>query len=349
MQKFKAFAMSRQTVLIACLVLVLVVGVDWSLTSRAQIPVSPTGVKDKSDKAKAPDSHAQAKGKQDPGDQNLASQLVELRAKMAQLEAAQKNSQASGIMGIGGGGGMMGMGGVGGGMGGVGGGMGGGMYGVGMYGVAGGTGFMGVGGGMGGVGGGMGGMGGGMGGMMGMTGGLGGFGGVSGSAEAAEMIEMIGVMGTAPKSASSMSGMKSMGKMQMQSAMPSILGASHIYHVGATDFFLNHPQHIKLTAKQKASLSRIKENAVLAKTTAQRKIDEAEQELWTLTSADEPNLAKLEVKVQEIEKLRGAQRLALIRAVGDAARLLTAEKRQALLGTEADKKGKRDPYAGHRP
>ena len=162
-----------------------------------------------------------------------------------------------------------------------------------------------------------------------------------------DMMEMMGMMGMAPKSAGGMAGMKSMSKMQMKAALPSFPGSSHIYHIGATDFFLNHPEHIDLTPKQKGGLGRLKEKAVLAKTSAQRKIDEAEQELWTLTSADEPDAAKIEAKIQEIEKLRGDQRMALIRAVGDAAKLLTDEQRQSLLGTGADKSSKPDPHADH--
>jgi Spy/CpxP family protein refolding chaperone len=139
-----------------------------------------------------------------------------------------------------------------------------------------------------------------------------------------------------------------MGKMQMKAALPSFPGASHIYHVGATDFFLNHPEHINLTPKQKGDLGRLKEKAVLAKTSAQRKIDEAEQELWILTAADEPDATKIEAKIQETEKLRSTQRMALIRAVGDAAKMLTDDQREALLGTATDKTAKPDPHAGHK-
>lgn len=170
-----------------------------------------------------------------------------------------------------------------------------------------------------------------------------------------DMMEMMGMMGMAPKSAGGMSGMKSMGAMQMKAALPSFPGASHIYHIGASDFFLNHPEHIDLTSKQRGDLARIKEKAILAKASAQRKIDEAEQELWILTSADGPDAAKIESKIREIEVLRGDQRMALIRAVGDAAKLLTDEQRQALLGTgtdktdKVDKAAKPDPHADHKP
>lgn len=167
-------------------------------------------------------------------------------------------------------------------------------------------------------------------GMMGM-GGMGGDKGGMGMMDM-DMMEMMGMMGMAPKSSGGMAGMKGMGKMQMQAALPGFPGASHIYHVGATDFFLNHPEHITLTSKQASDLGRLKEKAILAKTSAQRKIDEAEQELWNLTSADEPDATKIEAKIREIEKLRGDQRMAFIRAVGDAAKLLTDEQRKILVG-----------------
>lgn len=307
MEKFKTLATSRLVVFIGGVVLSL--GLIWPLMGTAQ---------DK--KAKDPDPHAQHKDKQSPGDQNLASQLADLRAKVTRLEAALAKSQpgkSSGMAGMGGAGGMgkmeddkmMG-------------GMGGKKKGMGGMGMMEDDKMMG----------GMGAMGGGKAGMGGM--------------EDMDMMEMMGMMGMAPKSAGGMGGMKSMGKMQMQAALPSFPGASHLYHVGATDFFLNHPEHIILTPKQKRDLGGLKEKAVLAKTSAQRKIDEAEQELWTLTSAEEPDAAKIEAKIQEIEKSRGAQRMALIRAVGGAAKLLTDEQRQALLGTGADKP---DPLAGSKP
>ena len=90
----------------------------------------------------------------------------------------------------------------------------------------------------------------------------------------------------------------------------------------------------------------LKEKALLEKSSSQRKIDDAEQELWTLTASDKPDAIKTDAKVRDIEKLRGDQRLAFIRAVGEAAKTLTDEQRQALLGTAADKP---DPHAAHKP
>jgi len=118
----------------------------------------------------------------------------------------------------------------------------------------------------------------------------------------------------------------------MQSGLPGFPGASHLYHIGATAFFTDHPQHITLSTEQQNALNKIKEQAELAKTSAERNIDKAEQELWTLTAADQPDTGKIEVKVREIEKLRSDERLAFIRSVGEAAKLLTADQRKMLTG-----------------
>lgn len=135
-----------------------------------------------------------------------------------------------------------------------------------------------------------------------------------------------------------MSGMAAMGNMKAaprvarQSGLPGFPGASHLYHIGATGFFLDHPQHITLTTEQRTRLTQIQQKALLEKATAQRKIEEAEQQLFTLTGADQPDQARIDAKVQEIANLNTQQRLAYIRTVGEAARVLTAEQQRQLLG-----------------
>ena len=133
-----------------------------------------------------------------------------------------------------------------------------------------------------------------------------------------------------------MEGMGSSGKGSMKaspSTIPGQPGASHLYHVGSTGFFLNHAKHITLTPEQKMTLKRVKERALQDRTTAQRRIDQAEQELYMVTGADKPDTTQIQEKVAEIEKLRVDQRMNLIRAVGEAANVLTHDQHQALLGT----------------
>jgi hypothetical protein len=165
-----------------------------------------------------------------------------------------------------------------------------------------------------------------MGNMPGMGGGSGGMPGMSGSGGGMMMMDDMDMMGMG-----SMGGSKGM-KMKMTAALPGFPGASHIYHIGATDFFLDHPEHITLSTEQKTKLGNLKQKATTDKATAQRKIEEAEQQLWELTAADQPDAAKIDAKVREIEKLRGDQRMAFIRSVGEAAQVLTDDQRKILLG-----------------
>ncbi len=123
--------------------------------------------------------------------------------------------------------------------------------------------------------------------------------------------------------------------MTMLGTPSGIPGASHLYHLGATDFFLDHTQHLTLSTEQQNRLNQFKEQAALNKASANRKVQEAEQQLWKLTASDQPNPAEIETKVREIEKLHVAQRLAFIRAVGDAAKVLTEEQTKILLGKAA--------------
>ena len=140
------------------------------------------------------------------------------------------------------------------------------------------------------------------------------------------MMKMMG-MGSMP-----MGGAGSPAAMVMPSALPGFPGTSHIYHIGATGFFLDHPEHITLTLEQQTALSQQKEQALLQQAQIQRRVEEAEQELWVLTAADQPDAAAIDTKVQQIAKLQGDQRIAFIRACGEAARVLTDEQRKQLTG-----------------
>ncbi len=137
----------------------------------------------------------------------------------------------------------------------------------------------------------------------------------------------------APASAPGMAGMSG-----PSSAMPGQPGASHLLHMGSTGFFLNHSQHITVTADQKSKLNRIKEKAMLDQASEQRKIDQGEQELYTLTGADQLDNSKVQAKIGEIEKLRTGQRMNFIQAVGEASNVLTHDQHLALMGTMPDSK-----------
>ena len=118
-----------------------------------------------------------------------------------------------------------------------------------------------------------------------------------------------------------------------QSTLPGFHGASHLYHIGSADFFLDHPEHIVLSAEQSAALNRAKQRAVLLNSKSEIAISHAEHELWTLTASDQPDAAKIQIKVREISTLNADARLAFIRAVGDASKVLTDEQRKSLTGS----------------
>jgi len=120
--------------------------------------------------------------------------------------------------------------------------------------------------------------------------------------------------------------------MAMPSALPGFPGASHLYHVGAGGFFLDYADKLGLSVEQTTALNGVKQRVLVEQSTAQRKIDEAEQALWMLTAADQPDAAAIEAKLREIEKLKSEERLAFIRAVGEAAKLLNADQRKMVLG-----------------
>lgn len=141
------------------------------------------------------------------------------------------------------------------------------------------------------------------------------------------MPNMKGMMGMNPAVPSD-----SMAEMNMPSDLPGFPGASHLYHIGQTGFFLNHPKHITLTDNQRKKLSAVKEGTLLASSTAEREIAEAEQDLWKLTAADEPDIKKIEAKAKEIAHLQVSSRIAFIRSVGEAANVLTKEQREAFVG-----------------
>ena len=130
--------------------------------------------------------------------------------------------------------------------------------------------------------------------------------------------------------------MKGMGSDAMMiSALPGFPGASHLYHIGATDFFLDHDDHLNLEREQIARINQIREKATLAGATSDRQVEEAEQELWELTAADEPEASKVESKIRDIERLKGEQRIGFIRSVGKAAKVLSEGQIKLLIGEQA--------------
>ncbi len=119
----------------------------------------------------------------------------------------------------------------------------------------------------------------------------------------------------------------------------------HLLHIGAEDFFLDHQKHINITSDQKMQLEKLKNDANQQKMTSQTRIDQSEQDLWQLTSADQPNTTAIDSKVQEIAKLRADQQIQFIHSVSMASDVLTPEQRAQVVMPMSPGKGMKKPMA----
>ena len=126
--------------------------------------------------------------------------------------------------------------------------------------------------------------------------------------------------------------MRKMGDTMLpKSSLPGFPGVSHIYHVGATGFFLDHAEHLQLSDEQKVKLTAVQAKSQKQQDELQAKVEEAEKEVWTLTSSDSPKAGEIAAKIKASEALQTDKRIKFIGAVGEAASILTAEQRQQLL------------------
>lgn len=123
----------------------------------------------------------------------------------------------------------------------------------------------------------------------------------------------------------------------ISSELPGFPGASHIYHIGATGFFIDHAEMTDLSTEQLTALKLIKEKWTFSQIAFDQKIKGAEEELWLLTSLDRPIIKNIESKIKGIQSLRGEKQITFIRYVGQATGVLTSEQRSTLLGTEPTK------------
>lgn len=158
-------------------------------------------------------------------------------------------------------------------------------------------------------------------------------GGMGGGGMMGMMSQMMGMMN--PQMSGSQ--MNAAPTAQVSSELPGFAGASHIYHIGATGFFVDHASMVNFKTTQLTALNRLKEKSLLAQSVLDRKVLRAEEELWKLTASDQPVIKSIEAKVREIESLKGEKRITFIRNVGEAAKVLTTEQRSILLGKAPSK------------
>jgi hypothetical protein len=113
--------------------------------------------------------------------------------------------------------------------------------------------------------------------------------------------------------------------------LPSFPGLPHLYHVGATGFFLDYFNVLMLKSDQHAALMFIKRAETTRSATAKQLVRHTEQELSEQTGTEQPDGGAIEQAVQRIGRLKSAQRICFIRAVGEAALDLSPEQAAVIL------------------
>lgn len=166
--------------------------------------------------------------------------------------------------------------------------------------------------------------------------------GMKGSSKPMMMGGGSGMMGMDMMKMMGMMHGKGMGMMKMgqdavpKSALPGFPSISHIYHIGATGFFLDHAKHLGLTNDQEEKLGKIKKRSLKKQKEAQEDIEKLEQEIWELTGSDSPRIEKITDKIEKVGGLHTKKRVGFIRAVGEAATVLDMKQREKLIGEKKE-------------
>ena len=140
-------------------------------------------------------------------------------------------------------------------------------------------------------------------------------------------------------------GMGGMGMMSMMGkppatsndaaaqSLPGYPNAAHLYHLGESDFFLDHADRLGLSTPQRDQLTKIKQDWQTQNRDREKQIDTLEQQLWQQTAAGQPDWPAITSTIRETERQRGALRLAFIQAVGRAVTVLSTEQVDKLMAT----------------
>ena len=112
--------------------------------------------------------------------------------------------------------------------------------------------------------------------------------------------------------------------------LPATLGIPHLYHLAADGFFLAQANAVGLTDEQQKKLTALKQHAAVAFAATQRRVRQGEKELWVLVCSEAPDNAKMELKVGEIARLGGQQRMDYIRTLEAAVAVLSDVQRKAV-------------------
>lgn len=107
---------------------------------------------------------------------------------------------------------------------------------------------------------------------------------------------------------------------------------THLLHLGVQEFYLNHRVHLALTPAQRDSLRRQRTEARRRWEDHEGRIADLEIRLWERTGAQPETLDGVAAVVLAIAGARADQRMDYVRAVSEAANLLTVSQRERLVG-----------------
>lgn len=116
------------------------------------------------------------------------------------------------------------------------------------------------------------------------------------------------------------------GTTNTETSLPGYVNVPHLYHIGESEFFLDHSAHLGLTQNQIDQLKAIQSQWQSQQNTIISERDSHEQRLWEFTAMGQPDYKAIQETVMAIESINSKLRLIFIKQVGQAVTVLTAQQ-----------------------
>ncbi len=124
------------------------------------------------------------------------------------------------------------------------------------------------------------------------------------------------------------------GTTNTETSLPGYVNVPHLYHIGESEFFLDHSAHLGLTQNQIDQLKAIQSQWQSQQNTIISERDSHEQRLWEYTAMGQPDYKAIQETVMAIESINSKLRLIFIKQVGQAVTVLTAQQVSKLTDTK---------------
>lgn len=124
------------------------------------------------------------------------------------------------------------------------------------------------------------------------------------------------------------------GTANTETSLPGYVNVPHLYHIGESEFFLDHTAHLDLTKNQIGQLQTIQSQWQRQQKNLISERDSHEQRLWEFTAMGQPDYKAIQETVMAIESINSKLRLTFIEQVGQAVTVLTAQQVSKLTDTK---------------